>query len=47
MTLLKDTPAVRWRDLLDTDQPILADGAMGTMLFANVFVRRIRDPASR
>jgi len=35
MTLLNDTPAVRWRDLLDTDQPILADGAMGTMLFAN------------
>jgi len=35
MTLLNDTPAVRWRELLDTDQPILADGAMGTMLFAN------------
>jgi len=35
MTLLKDTPAARWRELLDSDQPILADGAMGTMLFAN------------
>ena len=35
MTLLNDTPAVRWRELLDTDQPILADGAMGTMLFSN------------
>jgi 5-methyltetrahydrofolate--homocysteine methyltransferase len=35
MTLLDDTSAVRWRELLDTDQPILADGAMGTMLFAN------------
>ena len=35
MTLLDDTSAVRWRELLDIDQPILADGAMGTMLFAN------------
>jgi 5-methyltetrahydrofolate--homocysteine methyltransferase len=35
MTLLSDTAAARWRELLDTDQPILADGAMGTMLFAN------------
>ena len=35
MTLLNDTTPARWRDLLDTDQPILADGAMGTMLFAN------------
>ncbi len=35
MTLLDDTAVARWRELLDTDQPILADGAMVTMLFAN------------
>ena len=35
MTVLADTAAARWRALLDTDQPILADGAMGTMLFAS------------
>src|SRR5262245_22099828 len=35
MTLLGDTASAPWRTLLDTDQPILADGAMGTMLFAN------------
>lgn len=33
MTLLADTGTARWRELLDTDQSILADGAMGTMLF--------------
>ena len=35
MTSLQDPASARWRELLDTDQPILADGAMGTMLFAN------------
>ena len=35
MTSLQDPASTRWRELLDTDQPILADGAMGTMLFAN------------
>ena len=25
----------RWRELLDRSRPIVADGAMGTMLFAN------------
>jgi 5-methyltetrahydrofolate--homocysteine methyltransferase len=33
VTLTADTRSVRWRELLDTDQPIMADGAMGTMLF--------------
>jgi 5-methyltetrahydrofolate--homocysteine methyltransferase len=35
MTSLQDPASARWRELLDIDQPILADGAMGTMLFAN------------
>ena len=35
MTLADDTPADRWRGLLEGGQPVLADGAMGTMLFAN------------
>jgi len=35
MTAATDTPAARWQELIDTDRPILADGAMGTMLFAN------------
>jgi 5-methyltetrahydrofolate--homocysteine methyltransferase len=36
MTIATHDPATaRWRALLDTDQPILADGAMGTMLFGN------------
>ena len=36
MTLANaDTATARWRDLLATDETILADGAMGTMLFAN------------
>jgi 5-methyltetrahydrofolate--homocysteine methyltransferase len=34
MTLLEHTAGTRWRELLGTDRPILADGAMGTMLFA-------------
>lgn len=34
-SIATDTPAARWRELIDTDRPILADGAMGTMLFAN------------
>ena len=41
MTSLQDPASARWRELLDTDQPILADGAMGTMLFASgLAVRR-------
>lgn len=32
---INSTAAARWRELIDTDRPILADGAMGTMLFAN------------
>lgn len=35
MTAATDTPAARWQELIETDRPILADGAMGTMLFAN------------
>jgi 5-methyltetrahydrofolate--homocysteine methyltransferase len=35
MTATQDPASARWRALLDTDQPILADGAMGTMLFAS------------
>jgi len=35
MTATTDTPAARWQELIDTDRPVLADGAMGTMLFAN------------
>ena len=35
MSLAVDDPATaRWRALLETDRTILADGAMGTMLFA-------------
>jgi 5-methyltetrahydrofolate--homocysteine methyltransferase len=35
MTATQDPVSARWRELLDTDRPILADGAMGTMLFAS------------
>lgn len=35
MTILDSPAAMRWRALLDTGTPILADGAMGTMLFSN------------
>ncbi len=35
MTTLDSPAAMRWRALLDTGTPILADGAMGTMLFSN------------
>lgn len=35
MTLLDTPSAARWRDLLGAGVPILADGAMGTMLFSN------------
>ena len=34
MTSLQEPASARWRELLDADGPILADGAMGTMLFA-------------
>jgi 5-methyltetrahydrofolate--homocysteine methyltransferase len=33
MTLTDDPATTRWRALLDTDRPIMADGAMGTVLF--------------
>jgi 5-methyltetrahydrofolate--homocysteine methyltransferase len=33
MTLTEHPAAARWQTLLETDRPILADGAMGTMLF--------------
>lgn len=33
MTVTTDPATARWRDLLATGEPILADGAMGTMLF--------------
>ena len=35
MTILDSPAAMRWRALLDTGTRILADGAMGTMLFSN------------
>ena len=35
MTMTHDSATARWRELIDTGEPILADGAMGTMLFDN------------
>ncbi len=35
MTLIDDTVTAPWRALLDSGRVVMADGAMGTMLFAN------------